>query len=189
MTTQRWTLLVDREDTFTVGQALGHLLCTHADWPRVIAAIGDLGAGKTSLAQGIARGLGVPPEVYVNSPTFALHQAHQGDVTFHHLDLYRLMDEEELTYLGFEELFEQGVSYIEWPQRAPNLFAATAHFKVELFYIDEWTHLNQTEAGHPPETAPLEEGRVLRISGPEHALILLDDDPRWSRVIPNLTSL
>lgn len=187
MTKTRWTLLVDREDTFTVGQALGHLLCTHTDWPRVIAATGDLGAGKTSLAQGIARGLGVPPEVYVNSPTFALHQAHQGDVTFHHLDLYRLMDEDELTYLGFEELFEQGVSYVEWPQRAPHLFAATPHLKVELFYIDEWTHLAQTELCSSG-SSPLEEGRVLCISGPEHALMDLDDDPRWSHINTHLTS-
>lgn len=177
MTRSLWTLLIDREDTFAVGQDLGRLFCVHPDWPRVIAAIGNLGAGKTSLAQGIARGLGVPANVYVNSPTFALHQTHQGQVAFHHLDLYRLMDEDELTYLGFEEILEHGVSYIEWPQRAPRLFATIPHFKVDLFYIDEWSHDYQTEGGdHLPE-----EGRILQLRGPEDALDYIGNDPRWSQ--------
>ena len=174
MNIARWTLLVDREDTFEVGQRLGALLLD-PQMPRVIAATGNLGAGKTSLAQGVARGLGVPSSVYVNSPTFALHQAHQGQLPFHHLDLYRLMDEEELTYLGFEEVLEHGVSYIEWPQRAPNLLAATPHLKIELFYFDEWTSDTEDSSDPLPE-----DGRILRIRGPKNEVLTLTDDPRWS---------
>ena len=174
MNITRWTLLVDREDTLEVGTHLGALLL-NPQMPRVIAAIGNLGAGKTSLAQGIARGLGVPSNVYVNSPTFALHQTHQGQLPFHHLDLYRLMDEEELTYLGFEEVLEHGVSYIEWPQRAPNLFSAVPHLKVELFYLDECTHQIQANLHPLPE-----DGRVLSVGGLKDEIFTLTDDPRWS---------
>jgi tRNA threonylcarbamoyl adenosine modification protein YjeE len=88
----------------------------------VFAAVGDLGAGKTSLAQGIARGVGVPPEEYVNSPTFAILQSHPGRLRFHHIDLYRLGDPDELLGLGLDDLVGvSGVSYVEWPRRAPGL--------------------------------------------------------------------
>ena len=172
----RWTLMMDRDDTFEVGFALGATLLKRPESPRVFAAIGDLGAGKTSLAQGLARGLGVPSDVYVNSPTFALHQAHQGDVTFHHLDLYRLMDEDELIHLGFEELLESGVSYIEWPQRAPHLLNATPHIRCELFYLDEW------RATHPnlEIDSDLEDGRVLCLSSSSMEVTsALTHDERW----------
>ena len=170
----RWTLLSDREDTFKVGQQLGILLHKHTHLPRVIAAAGNLGTGKTSLAQGIARGLGVPSDVYVNSPTFALHQTHQGHLPFHHLDLYRLMDEEELTYLGFEDVLEQGVSYIEWPQRAPDLLSSTPHLRIDLFYFDEWTHETQSTQVVLPE-----DGRILQVRGPKDDLLILTEGPRW----------
>lgn len=173
--TARWTLLADREDTLSVGVELGARLLERLELPRVIAAIGDLGAGKTSLAQGLARGLGVPSEVYVNSPTFALHQAHQGRVTFHHLDLYRLMDEDELIHLGFEELLDTGVSYLEWPQRAPHLLSATPHFKFELFYLDEWS-----STGEESEIKLPEDGRVLQISSvSDEVTRALTSSSRW----------
>ena len=175
MKATRWTLLTDRDDTFVVGQFLGRRLLERPELPRIIAAIGDLGAGKTSLAQGVARGLGVPSETYVNSPTFALHQVHQGQVAFHHLDLYRLMDEDELIHLGFEEVLDHGVSYIEWPQRAPNLIRTTPHFKAELFYLDEWTHISVQQT---PDDLP-EDGRILRITGSKKAIQVLIDDQRW----------
>lgn len=179
-----WTLLADRGDTATVGAWLGSRLLTRESVPRVLTARGDLGAGKTSLAQGLARGLGVPADVYVNSPTFALHQAHEGAVTFHHLDLYRLMDEDELLHLGFEELLERGVSYIEWPQRAPHLIRATPHLNLELLYLDE---LPSSIADQLSEAQRASEGRVLIISGrAEHLEALfevsgeLSSDERWS---------
>lgn len=108
--------------------------------PLLIAAHGDLGAGKTSLAQGIARGLGVDPRTYVNSPTFSLLQSHpvqdDDDLYFHHLDLYRLEDEDELNTLGFDEVLSDGVGYIEWPSRGTQLFNRP-HWRVELHHPSE----------------------------------------------------
>ena len=109
--------------------------------PLVIASHGDLGAGKTSLAQGVARGLGVARSAYVNSPTFSLLQSHavEGDdeLFFHHLDLYRLEDEDELDSLGFDEVLADGIGFVEWPTRGPKLFQGP-HWRVSLHYPDEY---------------------------------------------------
>lgn len=170
----RWTYLSDRDATFAVGHCLGERLVANPSIPRIFAAIGDLGAGKTSLAQGLARGVGVPATTYVNSPTFALHQTHIASTSpylllFHHLDLYRLGDEDELIQLGFEELLESGVSYIEWPQRAPSLLARTAHLRLRLYHLDEWNYSEINE----------EDGRVLSITGERDHIDLLLSGLDW----------
>jgi tRNA threonylcarbamoyladenosine biosynthesis protein TsaE len=115
------------EDTWFYAEVLGRFILNH--WknikntiPPIIAAYGDLGSGKTSFAQGVARGLAVPEHDYVNSPTFAILQTHQGQLPFHHIDLYRLYNEEELIFLGLDEIIQDGIAYIEWPQRAPDFF-------------------------------------------------------------------
>ena len=85
---------------------------------------GDLGAGKTTLAQGIAQGLGVAD--YVQSPTFTLAAEHEGrtadgkSVFLYHLDLYRLSGGDDLDSFGFEDYLTpaDGVTLIEWPERA-----------------------------------------------------------------------
>lgn len=92
----------------------------------VILLHGDLGAGKTTLVQGIAAGLGVVESI--QSPTFGLVSDHEGWVaggtplTIHHLDLYRLESPEELEDLGYDQYLApvDGVSLIEWPERAEN---------------------------------------------------------------------
>ncbi|MCB9545161.1 MAG: tRNA (adenosine(37)-N6)-threonylcarbamoyltransferase complex ATPase subunit type 1 TsaE [Myxococcales bacterium] len=113
--------LPDEAATRAAGERLGRLLA-EGD---VIAAVGDLGAGKTCFAQGVARGLDVPPGHYVNSPTFAILQSHPGRLTLHHIDLYRISDADELLGLGLEELLGvEGVGYVEWPGRAPEVLPA-----------------------------------------------------------------
>lgn len=85
---------------------------------------GDLGAGKTTLAQGIASGLGV--DVAVQSPTFTLvteYPARLADgtlATLYHVDLYRLDDPDELGAIGWDELIaaDNSVLIVEWPERA-----------------------------------------------------------------------
>ena len=103
-------------------QALGRRIGVAARAGDVVCADGPLGAGKTCLAQGVAQGLGVPTTHYVNSPTFAILQSHPGRLVFHHIDLYRIGDAEEVLGLGLEEVLgTDGVALVEWPGRVPEL--------------------------------------------------------------------
>lgn len=90
--------------------------------PAFVTLHGDLGAGKTTLAQAICDGLGVRDAV--TSPTYALvheYAAPQGRV--HHLDLYRLRDAGQLAQLGWDEILASaGVVLVEWPERAAGAF-------------------------------------------------------------------
>ncbi len=100
-------------------QAFGRAFAQQLSAGDVVLLHGDLGAGKTTLTQGIAAGLGV--EETVQSPTFTLVQEHQGrELKLYHLDLYRLDDPSELESMGYETYLEpeDGVSVIEWPERA-----------------------------------------------------------------------
>ncbi len=115
--------LADAEATAALGRRLGRA----ARAGDVVAAVGPLGAGKTCLAQGLARGLGVPDEHYVNSPTFAIMQVHPGRLDFHHIDLYRIADPDEALGLGLEEAIgTDGVAYVEWPGRLPEAIPGDA---------------------------------------------------------------
>ena len=103
-----------REQTWQIGEMLGARL--HAG--DLVCLYGDLGAGKTSLSYGIARGLEVQ-EQYITSPTFTFVNEYRGRVPFYHIDLYRLKDPDELQNIGFEEYLESdGVTVIEWAERA-----------------------------------------------------------------------
>lgn len=99
--------------------ALGEALGLAARDGAVVALVGDLGAGKTCLAQGLARGCGVAGPV--TSPTFALVQIYEGGrLAFVHADLYRLGDASELQELGLQEwLGVRGCSAVEWADRFP----------------------------------------------------------------------
>jgi tRNA threonylcarbamoyladenosine biosynthesis protein TsaE len=88
----------------------------------VVTLRGDLGSGKTVFARGIARGLGVPLQVPITSPTFTIVNEYQGRLRLFHLDLYRLTTPEELEMLPWREIiFGEGVSVIEWPDRMGGL--------------------------------------------------------------------
>lgn len=79
----------------------------------VISLIGDLGAGKTTLVQYLAKELGVND--YVTSPTFAIVNIYDGDYQINHLDLYRLEDPSELEQIDYENYFyPDGITFIEW---------------------------------------------------------------------------
>jgi len=78
--------------------------------------VGELGAGKTTLVQGLAEGLGV--KGWITSPTFTLIQEYHGRHPLYHLDLYRLEDPEEIWDLGLEECLKgSGVTVVEWGDR------------------------------------------------------------------------
>jgi tRNA threonylcarbamoyladenosine biosynthesis protein TsaE len=98
-------------------EALGELWGRAAASGLVIALSGDLGAGKTQLVKGLARGLGFTGRVH--SPTFTLVNIYSGGrLTLFHLDLYRLETREQILSTGFEEYLKpEGVAVIEWAER------------------------------------------------------------------------
>ena len=109
-------------ETFALGEKIGR----GAAPGDIYCLEGDLGAGKTVLAQGIAAGLGITEPV--NSPTFTVLQVHEdGRLPLYHFDAYRLEEPEELYEIGAEEyFFGQGVSVIEWPSQIEELIPETA---------------------------------------------------------------
>jgi len=106
------------EETFLIGKIIGRTLIEQD----VVALVGDLGTGKTCLTQGIARGLGVPDEYQITSPSFTLINEYQGRMMLYHFDLYRLSRAREIDDMGYEEyLFGQGVSVIEWADKVKDI--------------------------------------------------------------------
>ena len=100
------------EATRAVGRALGRA----ARPGTVFALTGELGAGKTQLAKGVAEGLGV--RSVVNSPTFILMNEHVGRLRMYHIDAYRLADPEEAIAAGLlDERQADGVVVVEWADR------------------------------------------------------------------------
>ncbi len=123
------------EQTRRVGARLGMFLTGG----EVIALEGDLGTGKTVLAQGIGIGWGVATPLL--SPTFILvrrHTRHQDSRFFYHIDLYRIASVQEAVDLGLEELLgdPESVCVVEWSNRATTLFPEEALW-VTLRVMDE----------------------------------------------------
>jgi tRNA threonylcarbamoyladenosine biosynthesis protein TsaE len=101
-------------------ESLGERWGRAAQRGRVIALSGELGAGKTQLVKGIARGLGIA--ACVHSPTFTLVNEYGGGrLRLFHLDLYRLETPEQIAAAGLEEfLRSDGVTVIEWAEKMLN---------------------------------------------------------------------
>jgi len=97
---------------------LGRLLAGLLQPGMVIALIGDLGAGKTTLVKGIASGLLNIDEREVTSPTFTIVQEYSGAMPLYHVDAYRLDSALDLEAVGFEDYIDgNGVTVIEWADR------------------------------------------------------------------------
>jgi tRNA threonylcarbamoyladenosine biosynthesis protein TsaE len=105
------------EETIELGRRIAATLPKRA----VVLLIGNLGAGKTTLAKGIVSGLGAADPADVTSPTFTLiHEYGEGRV--YHIDLYRLDHAEQVATLGLDEIFDrEAVVLIEWGERFPQL--------------------------------------------------------------------
>ncbi len=116
--------------TRTLGKRIGGVLKKG----QVVALVGELGTGKTVIAQGIARGLGVSPRAYPRSPSFVLINEYQGRLPVYHFDLYRLNNLRELEDIGYREYFYgQGVTVIEWAEKIEE--ALPDHYlRVELLF-------------------------------------------------------
>ena len=107
------------EETIQLGREIAARLPRRA----VVLLVGNLGAGKTTLAKGIVSGLGAAEPDDVTSPTFTL--IHEYGARVYHIDLYRLDRPEEVARLGLEEIFDRdAVVLIEWGERFPQLMPA-----------------------------------------------------------------
>ena len=105
----------------------------------VVAMHGQLGAGKTCFVTGLARALGVTQPV--TSPTFTVINEYAASMPLYHMDLYRIGDPDELWALGFDEyLSPDGVTVIEWPERAGDLLPpGTINVTIEVVEATDGT--------------------------------------------------
>lgn len=118
-------------NTWTIEAAdAARMLRLGADLARELPAVGcltldgELGAGKTFLVQALAEAAGVP-RAEVTSPTFVLVQHYRAPGrVIHHVDLYRVRDEDELAELGLDELLANGLLIVEWAERFPEALPA-----------------------------------------------------------------
>jgi len=115
-----------------------------ADWAKdlvggeIFALHGVLGAGKTQLAKGLARGLGFRGDV--TSPTFTIvHEYRGGRLPIYHIDLYRIQNEKDAIDIGLEEyLPSDGVTVVEWPERIASILPPQArHWELEVVSLTE----------------------------------------------------
>jgi tRNA threonylcarbamoyladenosine biosynthesis protein TsaE len=139
------------EQTRALGERLGRAAFPGA----VVALVGDLGVGKTALAQGVGEGLGVVG--LVTSPTFILARLHEdGRLPLLHADLYRLADEEEAELVGLPEaLVGEGIALVEWADKLPGLLPED-HLRIELSWVPG---------------APGQRDVVLSARGPRHRVL------------------
>lgn len=102
----------------------------------IVLLRGDLGAGKTTLAKGIARALGIDP-LGVTSPTFVIMHCYQGRWPVYHFDFYRLEDASALDSVERDEFFYgDGLSLVEWPQRLGDQLPPR-YVQVELWHTED----------------------------------------------------
>ena len=119
-------------------QAFGESWATSLVGGEIFALHGVLGAGKTQLAKGLARGLGYRGDV--TSPTFTIvHEYRGGRLPLYHIDLYRIQGEREAIDMGLEEyLPSDGVTVIEWPERIASILPPqTRHWQLEVISLTE----------------------------------------------------
>jgi tRNA threonylcarbamoyladenosine biosynthesis protein TsaE len=117
--------LENEEKTKDIGYKLGKLL----DKKSILCLIGDLGAGKTTLTQSIAKGLEV--DDYITSPTFTIVNEYDGRIPLYHFDVYRIGSSDEMYDIGFDEYINSdGVCIIEWANLIEDILPD------EYLYID-----------------------------------------------------
>jgi tRNA threonylcarbamoyladenosine biosynthesis protein TsaE len=112
----------DMEATHELGRRLGAALRSGD----VVALVGPLGAGKTTLVKGIAAGAGVPDLRQVNSPTFVIVNEYEAvrrpePLHVYHIDVYRLRGSDDLDAIGFDEMCREGAVVVEWADRVADL--------------------------------------------------------------------
>ncbi|MCD6150672.1 MAG: tRNA (adenosine(37)-N6)-threonylcarbamoyltransferase complex ATPase subunit type 1 TsaE [Deltaproteobacteria bacterium] len=123
------------DETMNFGEKLSRDLLSGS---HIFALYGTLGAGKTLLTKGIARGLQVPDWYYVNSPTFTLINEYEGRLPLYHFDLYRLDNQDDLLEIGFEDYLQKpGVMVIEWPEKVGEMILSLDFIRITLAITGE----------------------------------------------------
>jgi tRNA threonylcarbamoyladenosine biosynthesis protein TsaE len=111
----------------------------------IVCLFGDLGAGKTTFAKGLAAGAAGIDIQQVNSPTFVYLNIYQGRRTVYHFDLYRLNNADEFLSMGFDEmLFSNGICCIEWSERIASLLPPGC-IKITLDHLGETSRVLRIE--------------------------------------------
>lgn len=142
----RQFLSESEESTFEISQLLGSVLRGGDN----IALTGNLGAGKTRMAQGIAKGAGLGDEYYIASPTFTLiNEHHLDDLIYYHMDLYRLGESDELIELDFFEIIRSGnITVCEWWDLFPETIPPDALI-IEILKTSETTRTIMLKTAAP----------------------------------------
>lgn len=109
------------EEQIDFGKKVG-TCCTGRE---IFLLYGDLGSGKTTFTRGVATALGIK-ESEVRSPTFTYMNLYPGQTEIYHYDLYRIYSAEDLESLGFFEYLPKGISLIEWPEKAEEIYPENA---------------------------------------------------------------
>ena len=127
------TIYLDREEkTREIGEKLGKLLFPGS----VICLIGDLGAGKTTMTQSLAKSLEV--DDYITSPTFTIVNEYEGRLPLYHFDVYRLEDVDEFYAIGGDEYFSKGICIIEWGELISDALPSDfVHISFEKSDVDD----------------------------------------------------
>ena len=132
MSSREWSVVSrSAEDTHAIGRAIGAVVTEGS----IVLLMGRLGAGKTTLTQGIAAGLGV--DAYTKSPSFVLVNEYEGRLPLFHMDLYRIDDALEAWDLGLDDYISRGgVLAVEWADRATSVFP-NDRLEIRIDYVSD----------------------------------------------------
>ncbi|MBY6757933.1 tRNA (adenosine(37)-N6)-threonylcarbamoyltransferase complex ATPase subunit type 1 TsaE [Clostridium botulinum] len=114
---------------------IGNFIGCHCNSGDILCLNGDLGAGKTHLSKGIAKGLNIKDNI--TSPTFNIVNEYDGRLKLYHFDVYRVNDPDEIEAIGFDEyIFGEGISIIEWSDYIEDLIP-NEHMDIRINKIPE----------------------------------------------------
>ncbi|CEK32216.1 P-loop ATPases [[Clostridium] sordellii] len=137
--------LENEEQTKDIGYKLGQLLTPKS----VICLIGDLGAGKTTMTQSLAKALEV--DDYITSPTFTIVNEYEGRIPLYHFDVYRIGSSDEMYDIGFDEYIDgDGVCIIEWANLIEDILP-NEYLYIEMNYKETGREMILTPKGEKYE--------------------------------------
>ncbi|QYE97899.1 tRNA (adenosine(37)-N6)-threonylcarbamoyltransferase complex ATPase subunit type 1 TsaE [Paraclostridium sordellii] len=137
--------LENEEQTKDIGYKLGQLLTPKS----VVCLIGDLGAGKTTMTQSLAKALEV--DDYITSPTFTIVNEYEGRMPLYHFDVYRIGSSDEMYDIGFDEYIDgDGVCIIEWANLIEDILP-NEYLYIEMNYKETGREMILTPKGEKYE--------------------------------------